>query len=54
MLGDGREGHAEGAGELGHIGFAESEAGEDGAAGGIGERGESRVEAGGRIFNHTV
>lgn len=53
MFGDRREGHAERFGELGDFGFAKSETSEDGAPGGIGERGKGGVE-GGRIFNHTV
>lgn len=53
MLRNGGERHAERFGEIGDFGFAESEASEDGAAGGIGEGGEGGIEAG-RIFNHTV
>jgi len=53
MLGNGGERHAERFGEIGDFGFAEREASEDGAASGIGESAEGRVESG-RIFNHTV
>ena len=45
VLGDGGLGHREGAGELVNGGFAGAETGEDGAAGGIGERGEGGVES---------
>ena len=57
MLGNSGEGHGEGSGEGVDGGFALGEAGEDGAASGIGEGGEGGVEAGGgggRIVNHTV
>ncbi len=57
MLGDGGKGKGEGRGELGDGGLAVREAGEDGAAGGVGERGEGGVERndGARgIVNHTV
>ena len=51
VLGDGRKGDVEGCGKFGDGGFALGQAGQDGAAGGIGERAESGVEqacAGGR------
>jgi hypothetical protein len=52
MLGDGGEGHSERGGEGFNGGFTVGEAGEDGAAGGVGESAEGGVE--GRIVNHTV
>ena len=54
MLGDGRQGHREGFGQSGHRGFTVGEARKDGAAGGIGEGGEGRVERPGGIVNHMV
>ena len=57
MLGDGGKGKGEGRGEFGDGGLAVCKAGEDGAAGGVGERGEGGVERndGTRgIVNHTV
>ena len=55
MLGDGGERKGERFGNLGDGGFTLREAGEDGAAGGIGEGGEGGVERSGReIVNHTV
>ena len=53
VLGDGGERDAERFCKLGDSRFAESEAGEDGAAGGIGESGKGGVEVG-RIVNHMV
>jgi hypothetical protein len=47
VLGDGGKGEREGFGKLGDGGFTLREAGEDGAAGGIGEGGEGGVERGG-------
>ena len=58
MFGDGGEGHVEGGGQGSHRGFALREAGEDGAAGGVGEGREGSVEdrvgGGGVIVNHSV
>jgi hypothetical protein len=54
MLGDGGERKGERLGELGDGGFTLREAGENGAAGGVGEGGESGVERGSGIVNHTV
>jgi hypothetical protein len=54
MLGDGGERKGERLGELGDRGFTLREAGENGAAGGVGECGESGVERGIGIVNHTV
>ena len=54
MLGDGGEREGERLGELGDGGFALGQAGEDGAAGGIGECGEGGVERCGGIVNHMV
>ncbi len=58
VFGDGGERHVEGSGQGGHRGFALREAGQDGAAGGVGEGGEGGVEggagSGGVIVNHSV
>jgi hypothetical protein len=54
MLGDGGERKGERLGELGDGGFTLREAGENGAAGGVGEGGEGGVERGSGIVNHTV
>ena len=55
VLGHGWERKWERLGELCHGGFALSEAGEEGAACGIGECGESGIERRGRrIVNHMV
>jgi hypothetical protein len=57
VFGDGGEGDAKRGGEFGDRGLALSEAGEDGAASGIGKGTEGRVEEGGgcgRIVNHMV
>jgi hypothetical protein len=40
--------------EFGHHGFALCEAGQDGAASGIGERAERGIQPCRRIVNHTV
>ena len=53
MFGDGGERDPEWFGKFGDFGFAKSETGKDGAAGGVGEGGEGVIERG-RIFNHTV
>jgi len=45
VLGDGGLGHGEWLGQLVHRGFSQGEAGEDGAASGVGEGGERGVEA---------
>ncbi len=57
VLGDGGERNCEGGGQLGDGGFAEGQAGQNGAARGIGERAKGGIErrAVGRIIvNHTV
>jgi hypothetical protein len=58
VFGDGGEGHVEGSGQGSNRGVAMCEAGEDGAAGGVGEGGEGGVEggagSGGVIVNHSV
>jgi hypothetical protein len=61
VLGDGRLGHGERLGEFVDGGLAGGEAGEDGAASGVGEGGEGGVEALGRghcitlrFYNHMV
>jgi hypothetical protein len=54
MFGDGGEGHVERLGEGFDGRFALGEAGQDGAAGAVRERGESKVQGGRRIVNHTV
>lgn len=54
VLGDGGKGERERLGELGDRGFALSQAGEDGAACGVGESGERSVERGIGIVNHVV
>lgn len=54
MLGDGGKGEWERLGEFGDGGFALGEAGENGAACGIGECGEGCVERRGEIVNHMV
>lgn len=57
VLGDRRKGHIEGLGEFANGGFALCQAGEDGAAGVVGESAEDVIEGGvrrGRIINHMV
>jgi hypothetical protein len=54
MLGDGREGEGEWFGKLRDSGFAQGQASENSAAGGIGKGGESGVERGRGIVNHMV
>jgi hypothetical protein len=57
VLGDGGKRDVERGGKLGDGGFAERQARENGAAGGIGKRAESGVEkrfGGQRIVNHMV
>jgi hypothetical protein len=54
MLGDGGERERERFSEFGNGGFAQSEAGQDGATGGVGEGSESGVERGRGIVNHMV
>jgi hypothetical protein len=61
VLGDGGLGHGEGLGEFVDGSLAGGEAGEDGAASGVGEGGESGVEAVGgghcitlKLYNHLV
>ena len=54
VLGNGREGDVERGGELLDGGFALGEAGEDGAAGGVGEGAKGGVESGEGIVNHVV
>jgi hypothetical protein len=57
VLGDGRERNVKGRGEFADGGLAASQAGQDGAAGGIGQRAEGGVEwgvGGGQIVNHMV
>jgi hypothetical protein len=58
VLGDGGERNIERRGELGHRGFAEGQARQDGAAGRVGQGPESGVEGsiggGRRIVNHMV
>ena len=54
MLGDGGERERERFGELADGGFAVSEAGQDGAAGGVGKSGEGGVEWCAGIINHMV
>ena len=53
VLGDCGESHLERGGEVGDGGFAAGEAGEDGAARGIGEGGEGGVELGGGGLHYT-
>jgi hypothetical protein len=53
VFGDGGERDVKRFGELGDRRFPESEAGEDGAAGGVGESAKGGVEVG-RIVNHVV
>ena len=54
MLGDGGEGERERLGKLGYGGFSLGQAGEDGAASGVGKSGEGGVQRGRGIVNHTV
>jgi len=54
MLRDGGEGHGERYGKAFNGGFPLREAGQDGAAGGVGKGAEGGVQAGGEIVNHTV
>jgi hypothetical protein len=61
VFGDGGLGHGEGLCEFVDRGFARGEAGEDGATSGVGESGESGVEAVGgghcitrELYNHLV
>jgi hypothetical protein len=54
MLGDGRERDLKGFGELRDGGLAESQASEDGAAGGIRQGAKGGVEGRGTIVNHMV
>jgi len=54
VLGDGREPNIERRSELAHRGFAEGQAREDGAAGGVSQGPESGVEGRRRIVNHMV
>jgi hypothetical protein len=56
VFGDGGKRDVEGSGQLGDGGFAEREAGQDGAAGGVGESAEGGVQRGlgGGMINHMV
>ena len=54
VFGDGWEGNAEGLRQFGDHGFALGEAGQDGAARGIGESAEGGVQESLGIFNHMV
>jgi hypothetical protein len=54
VLRNGGEGNIKRAGEFLDGGFSFGEAGEDGAARGVGESAEGEIEGGGRIVNHTV
>ena len=54
VLRDGGKGHRERRGKVLNGGFSLRKAGQDGAAGGIGEGAKGSVEAGSRIVNHTV
>jgi hypothetical protein len=54
MFGDSWEGKGEGLSEFGDGRLALGKAGEDGAAGGIGESGEGGVKRSAVIFNHSV
>jgi hypothetical protein len=51
---DRRQGNIKRLGEFGDHGLALSEPGQDGAAGGIGQRTEGGVQGCGRIVNHSV
>ena len=54
MFGNGGERDLKRFGELRDGGLATGQAGQDGAAGGVGEGTEGGVEGGGRIVNHMV
>ena len=54
VLGDGGERNVKGRGELADGGLAAGQAGEEGAARGVGEGAEGGVECRERIVNHTV
>ena len=54
MFGNGGERDLKRFGELRDGGLAAGQAGQDGAAGGVGEGAESGVEGGRRIVNHMV
>jgi hypothetical protein len=54
MLRDGWQRNAERLGKLGDPGLTLCEAGQDGAAGGIGERTEGGIQGRGGIVNHSV
>ena len=54
MFGDCREGNLKRLGDFGDFGLALREAGEDGAASGIGESAEGGIEGGIGIVNHIV
>ena len=54
VLRDGRQRNAERFGELGNHGLAPSEAGQDGAAGGIRKRTEGGIQKRVGIVNHSV
>src|SRR6202453_1090153 len=53
MLGDPRQRHGEGGGQLGHGGVALGQPAHDGAPGGVGQRGEGGVEGVGGLGRHA-
>jgi hypothetical protein len=54
VLGNRGQGHGEGFGQLRDHGLAARQAGQDGTAGGIGQRAKGGVEERGGIVNHMV
>jgi len=54
VLGHRGQRHAEGLRQLAHRGLPLGQPGQDGAAGGVGQRAKGGVESGQRILNHTV